>query len=408
MKHVYYFSPLEFHFRSGSTLQESRNFRHLAALGYKTQFYGTSSDGAELQQVREYIADAEVALHVWKGSRRWNRLVDLVMLKDMAQDRNPDKIVIARHVKRTDVLVRLRGWLGNPVIVHELHERALPHLLTENGRERRALKALTRRVFDNVDGLFLSNYSQEILLKQEFDSLPRFVVLPHAVEAEKFSDAASNLTECTTESEMSYVVTFMGHFPAWRDIEKLFQSLAKLDGRFTLRIAGGISGETPDEVSRRFIQDLTDRYGLEGRVDYRGHVPPGRLVTDVLNGSSVLVLPLGDNLSARYFTCPIKLLEYMATQIPVVAVDYPSVSLLTGKESVFLSDDNPEAFAQTILCAVSSPELPARIRRMNEIARRSTFQERSRRLDEWYTQLLMRHKQGHLCVELSGGSRRHR
>jgi glycosyltransferase involved in cell wall biosynthesis len=302
----------------------------------------------------------------------------------MARDSSPAKIVIGRHVKMTSVLLRLRRFLGNPIIVHELHERAFPYLAEHKPEEREALERQTKAVLQSVDALFLTNFSQEQIVRRELERIPPYTIVPHGVEVERFQRAVRP----PLDNASPVVITYTGHFVGWKSVDLLFQSLALLEPRFHLRIAGGLSGKASDEASREYIRAQSEQFGVTGRVDYRGFVSPDRLVSEVLLGSSVLALPLGDNFESRYFTCPIKLVEYISTQIPVVAVDYPSVRLLTGEDSVFLAADTPEAFAAQIRAAAFSPEQAARVRRMNEIARGLTVQERAKRADAWYADLV--------------------
>jgi glycosyltransferase involved in cell wall biosynthesis len=392
MRHVYYYAPLVLHFRSGSTLQETRNFTHLARRGYKTFFCGTYTDADAYAEVLEYIGDAPISHTAKEGGKNWRFLVELLFLKQLYQDRSPDKIVIARVFDRMTWLLKLRHRLGNPLLVYELHERALPHMLAaERGQPARVvnrIKERCQRVFDGIDGLVLTNYSQEIILKQEFARLPPYTIIPHGVEWDKFHRASTHHDGNGGDSAEPFIVTLTGSFHPWKNVEVLFKLLTHLDERFKLRIAGEISSKHSDAENREYIQQLVERYNVQGRVHFCGFVSPNRIVEDALAGSSVLFLPLGDNAMARYFTCPIKLPEYMATQIPVVAVDYPSVRLITGDDTVFLAPNDPRALAKAIEAAVFSPERDERVRRMNTLAKQLTFEERSKRLDAWLTELL--------------------
>jgi len=151
-----------------------------------------------------------------------------------------------------------------------------------------------------------------------------------------------------------------------------------LGGRYQLRIAGGKG----NDESKKYILQLTEEYNLTGRVDFRGFVKPGKLVSHVLNGSSVLLLPLGDNIESKYFTSPMKLFEYMATAIPVVSVNHPSVNMITGEDTVFLASTDPVDFARAIQEA-SCCEDSERIRKMNKIAANYSYENRARCFSEF-------------------------
>jgi glycosyltransferase involved in cell wall biosynthesis len=87
-------------------------------------------------------------------------------------------------------------------------------------------------------------------------------------------------------------------------------------------------------------------------VDYIGFLQPSELAEKALNNSSVLVVPLSNHPIAQYATSPMKLVEYMATKIPIVAVDHPSITTLAGSESIHLSTTDPIEFYKTIINAI--------------------------------------------------------
>ena len=387
MKRIFYFHPLVFHFNSGMTLQVVRDFTHLSSLGYEAYLYGTYTDEESFAAVKRYIGDAPVRLTVLKGTeKRMRHLVKALFLWRMFLLCRRGSFVIARHYNQAMGLLRTRQLFRRPLLLLELHETAFPHLIEyKRGMGVPELKRLSQEVIGRADGLILTNFSQEVMLKREFTGLPPYEVFPNGVERERFTAVLPNIPTDGPGLDAGgrAVVTYAGQFAKWKNVELLFASVALLDSRFSLRIAGGKG----DEKSIRLVERLTERYKLQGRVDYRGFVPPEKLAGEVLDGSSVLALPLGDNVQAKYFTSPMKLFEYMATGVPVVAVDYPSVSMVTGGDSVFLSENDPAAFAKAITTAVTAPDRAERVARMNSLSGRYTYEERSRRLHAWLTGL---------------------
>lgn len=194
---------------------------------------------------------------------------------------------------------------------------------------------------------------------------PKCIVLPNGVEVDRFKKAKRG---------NNFIITYAGQFTRWKNVELLFKALTYLDKRYTLRIAGGKG----DDESQRFIEELTKRYHLDGRVDYMGFVRHEEVVERILNGLSVLVLPLGDNIQSRYLTSPMKLFEYMATPIPVVAVNYPSINMIASDKELYLADNDPRDFAEKIKKA-SNDNVKERIERMNILAERYDYRRRAER-----------------------------
>ncbi|MBF0155570.1 MAG: glycosyltransferase family 4 protein [Magnetococcales bacterium] len=378
---VYYYHPFEFHFRSAMTIQAIHDYVHLAAHGYEVIFYGTYEDSMAFQEVREVIGAARVRLLVRRGKLcRWRGALKARLLWMFWRDPSPQKLLVTRNFSKEAEVQRLlpllgRGGRGCRTLM-EIHEDGFPHLLPQKkGGDPAAIKVNHARILERCGGLVLTNYSQEGTLCTEFPRHPGYVVLPNGVDPERFASARAP----EVKAEGPFVVTYTGQFVAWKNVELLFRSLALLDSRFHLRIAGGKG----DAASDGYVAELTARYGLEGRVDYRGFVSPRRLVAEVLDGSSVLALPLGENLRSRLFTSPMKLFEAMATAIPVVAVDFPTVRGITGEDTVFLAAATDEGFARAIGAAVFSPERGERVARMNLLVRRYAHRERARRFHEW-------------------------
>jgi glycosyltransferase involved in cell wall biosynthesis len=149
-----------------------------------------------------------------------------------------------------------------------------------------------------------------------------------------------------------------------------------------LRIAGG---KSKGEDSRSYVARLEKEFGVAGRVDYLGFLHPSEVVASAISGSAVLVVPLGENMIAKFATSPMKLVEYMATPIPIVAVAHPSVTHLTGDDTVHLSSQDPGEFAAAIRAAVSeNPEQRRqRIERTNRVSQQYDHLERARKYDLW-------------------------
>ena len=74
-----------------------------------------------------------------------------------------------------------------------------------------------------------------------------------------------------------------------------------------------------------------------------------------------------------------KLFEYMATHIPVVAVNHPSIHMITGEESVYLANSDPQSFADAIQRAVSADDRLQRVTAMQQIASTYSYDQRAQR-----------------------------
>ncbi len=372
MTNVYYLHALPLGYNSGQTIQVIQDYKNLSALGYRIFFYGMYDDPKALQPILDDIVGLPIHVDLREGFTSWNRAwLKCRMLFHMMMDPH-DKIVVARNVSKISDALAWKPFLRRAQFFWERHEDAIPYLLQNFGPTKRAKeKAKMQRIFGKLDGLILTNYSQEQIMQEEFGNLPRFAVLPNGVNIPTFAQARPN--------PASHILTYTGQFSRWKNVELLFQALALLDSSYRLRIAGGKG----DAASRAWVEDKARRFGLQGRVDFLGFLPPTEIACKALAGSSVLLLPLGDNIESKFFTSPMKLFEYMATSIPVVAVDYPSVRGITGENTVYLSNNNAQAFADAIELAINDPQQSKRVAAMNTIATQYSFVERTKAMDRF-------------------------
>lgn len=155
---------------------------------------------------------------------------------------------------------------------------------------------------------------------------------------------------------------------------------------FHLRIAGG---KKNSQSSNLYLNELTSQYNLAGRIKYYGFVHPSALAQKVLNGSHVLLLPLDNSTRAQYATSPMKLVEYMATPIPIVAVNAPSVRGLGGINSIFLAKNHARDFAKVILniFKMKSEEIHTRVKTQNQISKQYDYNLRASKYNAWLNDL---------------------
>jgi len=122
------------------------------------------------------------------------------------------------------------------------------------------------------------------------------------------------------------------------------------------------------------------------RVTYLGFINNKDIVDKVLNQSNVLLLPLGDNLQSKYLTSPMKLFEYMATSIPVVTINYPSINSIVKNSEVYLADNNPVDFSEKIkyACEENNNEM---IQKMNKLSQQFSYENRSKRFNNFIMEI---------------------
>ena len=108
-----------------------------------------------------------------------------------------------------------------------------------------------------------------------------------------------------------------------------------------------------------------------------GPLPPGvRAVPPVpygelparLAGYHALLLPLDDNLFGRRLTSPLKLWDYLATGIPIVAADLPTTRAIGGEALHYYRPSDPGDLARAVREALVGPAPAPRLRTWAERA----------------------------------------
>jgi glycosyltransferase involved in cell wall biosynthesis len=129
-------------------------------------------------------------------------------------------------------------------------------------------------------------------------------------------------------------------------------------------IVGGQTNWTKDDPDIAALGERARALGVAERVELRGHVPYDR-VPEALSAASVALLPLPDEPVARLFTSPLKLFDYMAAGVPIVASDLPALrEVLRHEENALLArSDDPDAFAAAVRRVLGDPALAARLGR---------------------------------------------
>lgn len=170
----------------------------------------------------------------------------------------------------------------------------------------------------------------------------KIVIAADAVDLEEFR---LNLSRDEARKKLSLpadkkIITYAGNFSFhdWKGVDIILESLKYLPGVLCLLIGGDPSEKA--EIEKRYPGE---NIIITGRKNHR-EVPA------YLRAADVLILPnKKGNQTSAYYTSPLKLFEYMASQRPIVASDLPSIrEVLNESNAIMVESDNPEALAAGI------------------------------------------------------------
>ncbi len=146
-------------------------------------------------------------------------------------------------------------------------------------------------------------------------------------------------------------LVYMGQFYEWKGVDVLIRALARLPDLSAL-IIGGSEASDPRRLE---LQARAVREGVANRIEWPGYLPP-RAIPARLRSSDIAILPTravhGEEISAS----PLKLFEYMACGLPVVASDLPSIRdvIRDGENGLLFRDGDPDSLAAAVRRLLSS------------------------------------------------------
>jgi glycosyltransferase involved in cell wall biosynthesis len=271
-------------------------------------------------------------------------------------------------------------------VVYEVHE-----LFSTRSRDNRSLdpesiqgvsdrtRALEDAVFTQADLLLpLTQACAEIVEAMWHVESGRIAVVPDAT-----TPPAGPLPR---RDAATRTVVYAGQLYRWKGVDTLLEAMAKLP-EARLIVLGGRG--SPDDADLIACQQRAGALGIADRVDFRGFVPHAE-VRPTIAGAGAAVLPLPDNLMARYFTSPLKLFDYMAAGAPIVASDLPTVQeiLTDGDNALLVPPEDPDALAAAIRRLLVNPGLADRLRRTAyEQVQAFTWDARAARIIEAFGRL---------------------
>mgnify|MGYP000085465003 CR=1 FL=1 len=269
------------------------------------------------------------------GERRRNFYAKLAgMLRQRRTAPRPDA-VITRSLSILSLLVRLRGDLGNPRLFFESHDCYAAFVRArEKGFQGLKNFVRERALIPKIDGVVCLQKTQLGLYRQYFPGT-RFFHLPSGCRFFGRRD----------EKQGPFTAVYVGSFDKHKGVEDVLEIWRDWKDAPRLLLLGARTPSEGEEMEKR-VKAL----GTGGPVIVAPWQKPSAL-PGWLARAHVGLLPLRDTFFNRYLTFPLKLMDYVAAGLPVVARRLPTIEniLENGKHGILLPDLHPgvvrEAFA---------------------------------------------------------------
>jgi glycosyltransferase involved in cell wall biosynthesis len=256
--------------------------------------------------------------------------------------------------------------VNSPLIEEQAEHRALAN--------RRGAERVAERVFGAAGSIVaVSNEVAKYVMEKYPRTVGRVHVVPNGVNPHRFTrDVAS-----ARSTHEPFTIGFVGTLKPWHGLSVLvdaFEIVHRSDNNMRLLIVG--DGPERDAM----VAELSER-GLLSATHFTGAVAPEE-IPPLLASMSVAIAPY-QNLSHFYFS-PLKVYEYMAAGVPVVASGIGQLNDLIrdGVSGVLCTPGDAGALARAIERLRDDDELRARIGQAGreDVLRNHTWDAVARRI----------------------------
>ncbi|OIQ25857.1 glycosyltransferase family 4 protein [uncultured Vibrio sp.] len=190
-------------------------------------------------------------------------------------------------------------------------------------------------------------------------------VLPNGVNIERFSQIHSG----KVPEHSSFTIGFVGTLKPWHGVERLLESFATLNHTYpTTRLL--IVGDGP---MRDKLQSRIHQLKLEDVVDMTGAVAPSD-IAKYFDKMDVGVAPYPGDI--HFYFSPLKIYEYMAAGLPVVASNVGKISDLVNDHhhGLIYAANDVSQLTEALSYLVENPDIA---RRYGQSGRRCAIQHHS-------------------------------
>lgn len=281
----------------------------------------------------ERFSPTKLGGHWWFYLRVYHHL-----LKEHRQ--KPWQAIVARNHTFLPWLAAFGQKTGVPVFFETHDFYADPAQRADYQPRWQRLTKLERRYLPRLTGLLCLQQAQMGLYRRAIPGLSCHLL----------RTGAPSLS-ADTKAERQHIV-YVGSLDKHKGLGTVVTSLTKWPKDYHLTILGGKS-----DAETAPLRALAAKLGVADRVIFTGWLKREAL-HNMLKQAKLGLLPLEDTFFNRYCTSPLKLFDFFAAGVPVIASDLPtSRELIDDKTGWFFAPEDPDSLAKAINLALSDESL---------------------------------------------------
>lgn len=347
----------------------------LCSLGHTVKIFASNLEGdnpGENNIPCSLVGDRKKARKRWKWIKKTaagpygekdhpETQIDEIIKMDIAGRAVDDVVKLLQHEPVDLIIERLSPFGGAGMLISDklginrIVEMNAP--LTEEFRlwRRMELDSISSRIESAVllsaQGVIaVSHVLKHKLLDLSVDP-DKILVIPNGFDPGLFFPASKDQTlNAGLGIENKFVIGFIGSLKPWHGLDVLFNAFAQLSLK-TDDTALLVIGEGPEQSA---LQALAAELKITDKVLFVGKVPHGS-VPSYIRLLDIAVAPY--NVKSEFYFSPLKLIEYMACGVPVIACGRGEISrLMQDRElGIHLPQADPESLTQALLSLYTDP-----------------------------------------------------
>lgn len=160
----------------------------------------------------------------------------------------------------------------------------------------------------------------------------------------------------------SSFVVYVGSLADWKGAHTLVEAaLYCSKSQFRILILGGSNSDQARFRSLVASLGVDERVVIGGAVDWRTAI-------SVTKSAAIAVVPNTKSIEGERYTCPVKLLEFLACGLPIVAADLPSLRavLTETRNCSFFTPGQPRSLSESLLRLIHEEKARKRMAAEND------------------------------------------